>query len=306
MTAGDVSCSSAYTWGSVTPALGMGTQQPGHRWSHRWGGVLGGTPNIPMLFPCVASVQGFAAISWVPAAPLSPSWLCWNWGSAATDPGATTHPKSRAQPQVCPRHGHSILPPHFISLPLTQVLQLRRAGPPRQGVQAPSAAQEMPLLPEHQPHGGQLPRQSTAVAQLAGKACLLPRGGGHAQPGPPPREPGMMVGGRDRGLPPGGKALARQGAALGRAGAVLAAGTWCPCTELPPCPVASGWLLPNQGKAAPNTFHPATKYLITLYPFPKLSQAVVSWGGGAEGQHPREELVAPRSPEFSPARAQPG
>lgn len=111
------------------------------------------------------------------------------------------HPPQKPSPALAKEPAGS-QHPHFACPPLTQVLQLRRAGPPRQGVQAPSAAQEVPLLPEHQPHGGQLPRQSTAVAQLAGQARLLPRGGGPAQPSAAPREPGMTRGSR-RGLPPG-------------------------------------------------------------------------------------------------------
>lgn len=201
------------SWGcQLFLCLFLGQCNPGSGvWSHRsqdTDGTRGVEPPTSRFCPwSVASVQWFAAISWVPAAPVSPNWPCWSWGSAGTNPGATTHPKSGAhlwlRSQMGPRHGHTILLPHLISPPLTQVLQLRRAGPPRQGVQAPSAAQEVPLLPEHQPHGGQLPRESTAVAQLAGKARLLPRGGGHAQLGPPPRIPGMMVGGRERGFPPG-------------------------------------------------------------------------------------------------------
>lgn len=61
-------------------------------------------------------------------------------------------------------------------LHLTQMLQLRRPGPPRQGVQVASAAEEVPFLPEHWPHGCQLPNQSTAVlAGFSGKAVSLQR-----------------------------------------------------------------------------------------------------------------------------------
>lgn len=62
------------------------------------------------------------------------------------------------------------------SLHLTQMLQLRRPRSPRQRVQVAPAAKEVPFLPEHWPHGCQLPNQSTAVlAGFSGKAVSLQR-----------------------------------------------------------------------------------------------------------------------------------
>lgn len=160
-------------------------------------------PSVPVFVPTRSFLaRGFAAISWVPAAPLGQ--LQTHRGSK---PGATTSLGAAATPSPF------VSPPRISLLP-SQMLQLRRAGPPRQRVQAPAAAQEMPLLPEHQPHGRQLPGESAAVPQLAGKACLLPRGGGHAQLAPAPRNPGMMAGG-GRGYHRDGEALARQRAATG-------------------------------------------------------------------------------------------
>lgn len=51
MTSGDVSCSSACSWVSVTPGVGSG--DTGSGWSQR-----GGTPNIPILSP----MCGFSAV----------------------------------------------------------------------------------------------------------------------------------------------------------------------------------------------------------------------------------------------------
>lgn len=62
------------------------------------------------------------------------------------------------------------------------MLQLRRPGPPRQRVQVTTPAQEVPFLPEHRPHGCQLPNQSTAVLTgFSGKTVPLERRRGGAQ-----------------------------------------------------------------------------------------------------------------------------
>lgn len=59
-------------------------------------------------------------------------------------------------------------------LPLLQVLQLRRSGPPRQRMQIAASAQKVPLLPEHRSHGGQLSHQSAAdLGRFSGKARPL-------------------------------------------------------------------------------------------------------------------------------------
>lgn len=63
------------------------------------------------------------------------------------------------------------------------MLQLRRPGPPRQRVQVTTPAQEVPFLPEHRPHGCQLPNQSTTVLTgFSGKTVPLERRRGGAQP----------------------------------------------------------------------------------------------------------------------------
>lgn len=59
------------------------------------------------------------------------------------------------------------------------MLQLRRPGPPRQGVQPAAAAAEVPLLPEHRAHAGRLPAQ--------GRAAPGPGGGPRVPAGPPGR-----------------------------------------------------------------------------------------------------------------------
>lgn len=129
---------------------------------------------------------------------VSSTWVCCHLlGTSSTTGTDLKPPGSKARAISSPSESSPFVSPPRISLLPPQMLQLRRAGPPCQRVQAASAAQEMPLLPEHQPHGRQLPCQSSAVPQLSGKACLLPRGGGHAQLGPAPRNPGMMVGGRE-------------------------------------------------------------------------------------------------------------
>lgn len=115
------------SWGcQLFLCLFLGQCNPGRGvWSHRsqdTDGTRGVEPPTSRVCPwSMASVQWFAAISWVPAAPVSPNWPCWSWGSAGTNPGATTHPKSGAQlwlrSQMGPRHGHTILLPHFIFPP---------------------------------------------------------------------------------------------------------------------------------------------------------------------------------------------
>lgn len=91
------------SWGcQLFLCLFLGQCNPGRGvWSHRsqdTDGTRGVEPPTSRFCPwSVASVQWFAAISWVPAAPVSPNWPCWSWGSAGTNPGATTHPKSGAQ-----------------------------------------------------------------------------------------------------------------------------------------------------------------------------------------------------------------
>lgn len=62
------------------------------------------------------------------------------------------------------------------------MLQLRWPRPPRQRVQVTTPAQEVPFLPEHRPHGCQLPNESTTVlAGFSGKTVPIERRRG-AQP----------------------------------------------------------------------------------------------------------------------------
>ena len=56
---------------------------------------------------------------------------------------------------------------------LYQVLQLWRSRPSCQGMQAATPAQEVPLLPKHQPYGGLMSIEGPAGPQLSGKASLL-------------------------------------------------------------------------------------------------------------------------------------
>lgn len=84
---------------------------------------------------------------------------------------------------------------HFVSC---QVLQLWWARPPCQGMQAATPAQEVPLLPKHQPYGGLMSTEGPAGPQFSGKTCLLPGGGRRdPQPYPAPRSPELRP--RSRG-----------------------------------------------------------------------------------------------------------
>lgn len=90
---------------------------------------------------------------------------------------------------MCPlSHARALSP----SLAL-QLLQLRRSGPPRQGVRPAPPAKEMPLLPEHHTHGGAVSPQDAGALRLSGPTRLvylglrprdrplsLPAGGGGA------------------------------------------------------------------------------------------------------------------------------
>lgn len=68
------------------------------------------------------------------------------------------------------------------SVLLSQMLQLRRPGPPCQRVQVATPAQEVSFLPEHWPHGCKLPNQSTAVlAGFSGKTVPRERRRGGTQ-----------------------------------------------------------------------------------------------------------------------------
>lgn len=90
----------------------------------------------------------------------------------------------------------------LVSVPAMQMLQLWRSGSPRQGVRPAPPAKEMPLLPEHHPHGGSVSLQG--LVQLTGPTDL-------------PRVPGPRGGGPQQLLSPGGKLLSRGRAATPRA-----------------------------------------------------------------------------------------
>lgn len=276
------SCCSKCWW--LAPCRLAATQNAGF--------VDTGSITAVMMERCVPPVSPFLSPHghfWHVGLLPSPGYQQHHWASSKPTGGANPGPpppSGRRRPPL-----FFVSPPRISLLP-SQMLQLRRAGPPRQRVQAAAAAQEMPLLPEHQPHGRQLPGESAAVPQLAGKACLLPRGGGHAQLAPAPRNPGMMAGGGG-GYHRDGEALARQRAATGARRRERGGEAAAPFPPRSPLLIGVAPKMVGGALGAPLAGEKGTR-LLRLYS-PR-SQVRGSPGGGAERQHLREALAAPCSP----------